>query len=80
MKCLRYQRCTNDRIRVPGLLALLAMTKLMFRKGLLRHKGFLAMSGHIIDAMMLSAPKQRNTLAETEALRECVGAFFRSGS
>jgi hypothetical protein len=36
----------------------------------LRREGFLAMSGQIVDATIVAAPKQRNTIAEKEALRD----------
>jgi IS5 family transposase len=36
----------------------------------LRAAGFLAMSGQIIDATIVAAPKQRNTEAEKKAIRE----------
>ena len=36
----------------------------------LRSAGFLAMSGQIIDATIVAAPKQRNTDAEKQAIRE----------
>ena len=36
----------------------------------LRASGFLAMSGQIIDATIVAAPKQRNTDAEKQAIRE----------
>jgi len=35
----------------------------------LRAEGFLAMGGQIVDATIVAAPKQRNTLEEKEALR-----------
>src|SRR3954454_8641294 len=37
---------------------------------LLRASGFLAMSGQIVDATIVAAPKQRNTQEEKQALRE----------
>jgi transposase, IS5 family len=36
----------------------------------LRSEGFLAMSGQIVDATIVAAPKQRNTIAEKQAIRE----------
>ena len=36
----------------------------------LRLQGFLAMSGQIVDATIVAAPKQRNTIAEKQAIRE----------
>ena len=36
----------------------------------LRIEGFLAMSGQIVDATIVAAPKQRNTIAEKAAIRE----------
>ena len=36
----------------------------------LREAGFLAMSGQIVDATIVAAPKQRNTLEEKKAIRE----------
>ena len=36
----------------------------------LKGKGYLAMSGQIIDASIIAAPRQRNTDAEKAALRE----------
>jgi hypothetical protein len=36
----------------------------------LRREGFLAMSGQIVDATIVPAPKQRNTIAQKEALRD----------
>ena len=36
----------------------------------LRAAGYLAMSGELVDATIVSAPKQRNTKAEKQALRE----------
>jgi transposase, IS5 family len=36
----------------------------------LRDAGFLAMSGQIVDATIVAAPKQRNTIAEKQAIRE----------
>jgi len=36
----------------------------------LRREGFLAMSGQIVDATIVPAPKQRNTIALKEALRD----------
>ena len=36
----------------------------------LRASGFLAMSGQIVDATIVAAPKQRNTLAEKEAIKD----------
>jgi IS5 family transposase len=38
--------------------------------GALRASGFLAMSGQIVDATIVAAPKQRNTLEEKKAIRE----------
>ena len=39
----------------------------------LRSSGFLAMSGQIVDATIVAAPKQRNTIEEKAAIREgCV--------
>ena len=35
----------------------------------LRTSGFLAMSGQIVDATIIAAPKQRNTIAEKEAIK-----------
>jgi IS5 family transposase len=35
----------------------------------LRAKGYLAMGGQIVDASLISAPRQRNTQAEKEAIR-----------
>src|SRR4051794_6193565 len=37
---------------------------------LLRASGFLAMSGQIVDATIIAAPKQRNTQEEKQALRD----------
>src|SRR4051794_15445905 len=37
---------------------------------LLRASGFLAMSGQIVDATIVAAPKQRNTQEEKQALRD----------
>ena len=36
----------------------------------LRAAGFLAMSGQIVDATIVAAPRQRNTIAEKQAIRE----------
>ena len=36
----------------------------------LRAKGFIAMSGQIVDASLIAAPKQRNTLEEKKAIKE----------
>ena len=36
----------------------------------LRHAGYLAMSGQLVDATIVSAPKQRNGKAEKQALKE----------
>ncbi len=36
----------------------------------LRSAGFLAMSGQIVDATIVAAPKQRNTLEEKKAIKE----------
>jgi transposase, IS5 family len=36
----------------------------------LRTSGFLAMSGQIVDATIVAAPKQRNTQEEKQALRD----------
>ena len=36
----------------------------------LRSSGFLAMSGQIVDATIVAAPKQRNTIEEKRAIRE----------
>lgn len=36
----------------------------------LRSSGFLAMSGQIVDATIVAAPKQRNTIEEKKAIRE----------
>ena len=36
----------------------------------LRASGFLAMSGQIVDATIIAAPKQRNTIEEKAAIRE----------
>jgi IS5 family transposase len=36
----------------------------------LRETGFLAMSGQIVDATIVAAPKQRNTLEEKKAIRD----------
>ena len=36
----------------------------------LRAAGYLAMSGQLVDASIVSAPKQRNTRAEKQAIRE----------
>ena len=36
----------------------------------LRAEGFLAMSGQIVDATIVAAPKQRNTIAEKTAIKE----------
>jgi transposase, IS5 family len=36
----------------------------------LRDAGFLAMSGQIVDATIVAAPKQRNTIAEKQAIKE----------
>src|SRR5215210_8438112 len=37
---------------------------------LLRVKGFIAMRGQIVDASLIAAPKQRNTLEEKKAIKE----------
>src|SRR5436190_18523199 len=46
--------------------------EVLFRRfdELLRASGFLAMSGQIVDATIVAAPKQRNTQEEKQALRE----------
>ncbi len=36
----------------------------------LRDAGFLAMSGQIVDATIVAAPKQRNTMAEKQAIKD----------
>jgi transposase, IS5 family len=36
----------------------------------LRAQGYLAMSGQLVDASIVAAPKQRNTTAEKQAIRE----------
>jgi hypothetical protein len=36
----------------------------------LRAAGYLAMSGQLVDASIVAAPKQRNTRAEKQAIRE----------
>src|SRR5919202_4881396 len=36
----------------------------------LRAKGFIAMSGQIVDASLIAAPKQRNTFEEKRAIKE----------
>ena len=36
----------------------------------LRSEGFLAMSGQIVDATIVAAPKQRNTIEEKKAIKE----------
>ena len=36
----------------------------------LRHAGFIAMSGQIVDASLIAAPKQRNTRAEWETIKQ----------
>lgn len=36
----------------------------------LRSEGFLAMSGQIVDATIVAAPKQRNTIKEKKAIKE----------
>jgi transposase, IS5 family len=36
----------------------------------LRHAGYLAMSGQLVDASIVAAPKQRNSKAEKQALKE----------
>jgi IS5 family transposase len=36
----------------------------------LRTQGYLAMSGQLVDATIVAAPKQRNTKAEKQAIRE----------
>jgi transposase, IS5 family len=36
----------------------------------LRSEGFLAMSGQIVDAMIVATPKQRNTIEEKKAIKE----------
>jgi IS5 family transposase len=36
----------------------------------LRAAGYLAMSGQLVDASIVAAPKQRNTMAEKQAIRE----------
>jgi hypothetical protein len=36
----------------------------------LRSAGYLAMSGQLVDASIVAAPKQRNTKAEKQAIRE----------
>ena len=36
----------------------------------LRSAGFLAMSGQIVDATIVAAPKQRNTIEEKKAIKE----------
>lgn len=38
--------------------------------GALREAGFLAMSGQIVDATIVAAPKQRNTIEEKKAIKE----------
>src|SRR3954465_9934495 len=42
--------------------------------GALRTTGYLAMSGQIVDATIVAAPKQRNTVAERGAMR-CGGSW-----
>jgi transposase, IS5 family len=37
----------------------------------LRAQGYLAMSGQLVDARLVAAPKQRNIQAEKQALRGC---------
>jgi hypothetical protein len=44
---------------------------------LLRASGFLAMSGQIVDATIVAAPKQRNTKEEKQALSD--GRILRTG-
>src|SRR3954453_8285110 len=46
--------------------------EVLFRRfdELLRASGFLAMSGQIVDATIVAAPKQRNTQEEKQALRD----------
>ncbi len=36
----------------------------------LREKGYIAMSGQIVDASLVAAPKQRNTIEEKKAIKE----------
>ncbi len=36
----------------------------------LREAGYLAMSGQLVDATIVAAPKQRNTKAEKQAIKE----------
>ena len=36
----------------------------------LKRKGYLAMSGQIVDASIIQAPRQRNTDAQKQALKE----------
>ena len=36
----------------------------------LRAQGYLAMSGQLVDASIVAAPKQRNTRAEKQAIKE----------
>src|SRR6476620_2665811 len=45
----------------------------------LRSAGFLAMSGQIVDATIVAAPKQRNTIEEKKAIREgCIPDDWKS--
>lgn len=36
----------------------------------LKERGYLAMGGQIVDATLVAAPKQRNTQAEKDAIKE----------
>ena len=36
----------------------------------LKERGYLAMSGQIVDATLVAAPKQRNTQSENDAIKE----------
>jgi len=38
--------------------------------GFLKNKGYLAMGGHIIDATIVSAPKQHNSREDNETIKE----------
>jgi len=37
---------------------------------ILRHSGYIAMSGQIVDASLIAAPRQRNTVEEKQAIKE----------
>ena len=41
-----------------------------FRRDAARDAGFLAMSGQIVDATIVAAPKQRNTIEEKKAIKD----------